>query len=219
MGAFCFSKMIDEYALIYIWITILLLWYGRNVKSQTITKPLLLTNRLFLFLFKLFIYIWIALSTYLLVNNWQVLVFTTPILFLISRFFGKVMWYLEGLALYPLVELYKWLLGDGDPDSLKADSLKAKTPVLKQDVSKKDGWSLIDILFFIPLFISIYELLFYGLFAEKLQMGFENTKPSWVLATIIVLALNPYKEIIYLWTAVFGVVWLIKSVYKLWKKD
>lgn len=209
----------NEYGIIYIWITILLFWKRKNEDQDSKKQPLLLKNNRFVFLFKLAAIFWIVLSIYLLFNNWQTLVFTTLILFVTDRYFKKIMWYLEGLTLYPLAELYKWLMGDDGLDNLEADSIKIKPVVLNQEVNKKDGWSLIDILFFMPLFVSIYELLFYGLFAEKLQMGFENTKPSWALATIVVVALNPYKEIIYLWTAVFGVVWVIKSVYKLWKKD
>lgn len=210
--------MIDEYALIYIWITILLLWYGRNIKSETIDKPLLLTNRFFLSLFKLFIFVWITLSIYLLFNNWQVLLFTSPILILVGKFFDKVMWYLEGLALYPLIELYKRLVGE-EVNNSETASVSVKNITLNQSTNKKDGWGLIDILFFVPLFISLYELFFYGLFAEELQTGFQGgTKPSWALATIFVVLLNPYKEIIYLWTIVFGIIWTIKSVYQLWKR-
>ncbi|MFZ3301394.1 MAG: hypothetical protein WA152_01620 [Microgenomates group bacterium] len=209
----------NEYGIIYIWLTILLLWKRKNEDQVSNKQPLLLKNNSFAFLFKLAPIFWVVLSIYLLFNNWQTLVFTIPILFVVDRYFKKVMWYLEGLALYPLVELYKWLMRDDGLVNLETDSVKTKTAVLKQEVSKKGGWNLIDVLFFVPLFVSVYELLFYGLFAEKLQMGFENTKPSWALATIIVVALNPYKEIIYIWTVIFSGVWIIKSIYKLWKKD
>lgn len=93
--------------IIYIWLTILFLWYGRHVNAGFGQKPLILTSSIFILLFNLLGLIWIILSIILLFKNWQLSVFSFLGIFLIQVFIPRLAQVFDDLALIPISYLYK----------------------------------------------------------------------------------------------------------------
>jgi hypothetical protein len=85
---------------------------------------------------------------------------------------------------------------------------------------KEDGGiSLLDGIFIFLLSLSFLEKLFYGDIVAKIEAGkFGEQKPSWAMVSVIVLFLEPYKEILYTATIIITVLWVCVAIYKKWFK-
>jgi len=81
---------------------------------------------------------------------------------------------------------------------------------------QKADLSLFDILFLLLVVTSLSEIFFLQGIVEQLQSG--NMKPSWGLFTVLILAVEPYKEIVYVCTVVVSFVWLVLAIYRSWFK-
>lgn len=101
--------MIIVYAVVYIWLTILFIWYGRHAKLSVVDRPLLLSSTVFNLLFELIALIWIGISIFLLFKNWGLVIFPFLGISLLKVFFGRTAELLENIALTPISYLYKIL--------------------------------------------------------------------------------------------------------------
>lgn len=85
-----------------------------------------------------------------------------------------------------------------------------------QKPQKKSELSLLDLLFILLLATSFSELFLLPNIVQDLQSG--SMKPSWGIFAIIVLLVEPYKDIVYVSTVIVGVILLISAIYQSWSK-
>lgn len=97
------------FIIVYIWLTLIFIWYGRHIKSSVIDRPLILSSTVFTLIFELIALIWICVSIYLLFKNWRLPVFTFLSVSLLKIFLGNIAEFLENIALAPISYLYRAL--------------------------------------------------------------------------------------------------------------
>ena len=99
--------MIFVYIVLYVWLTLVFIWYGRYAKLSIIDKPLILSSIVFNLLFELLALIWIGVTIYFLFKNWKLPVLTFGGLMILKIVFTRLAEQIENIALYPILFLYE----------------------------------------------------------------------------------------------------------------
>lgn len=87
-------------------------------------------------------------------------------------------------------------------------------------VQKKEAdLSFFDCIFILSLVLTLSEAFLLGPIVENIKAGrFTQQKPSWALVTVIVLYLEPYKNVLYQFTFAIASIWVLFGIYKKWFK-